>query len=126
MQQISPSDRALGDLLVARRVLSLPQLDEAVGLAQTWHVRLGDALLSRNWADPAVYYQAVAYHYELPLVDLIAEEPDRLLLNAAEAETYARKLTMPWGRRDGRILIATAEPGPDVVLFARQRWGDAI
>ena len=32
MQPLSPSDRALGDLLVARRVLSLAQLDEAVAL----------------------------------------------------------------------------------------------
>src|ERR1700674_2343247 len=126
MQPLSPSDRALGDLLVARRVVSLPQLDEAVGLAETWHVRLGDAILSRNWADPAVYYQAVAYHYELPFVDLIRDSPDPTLLAAADADTYARKLTIPWRRREGRIVVATAEPGPEVVLFARERWGTAI
>jgi cellulose synthase/poly-beta-1,6-N-acetylglucosamine synthase-like glycosyltransferase len=124
--EISPSDRALGDLLVARRVLSLPQLDEAVGLAETWNVRLGDAILSRNWAEPAVYYQAVAYHYELPFVDLIADAPDSSLLAVGEADTYARKLTMPWRRRDGRLAIATADPGPDMVLFARERWGADI
>jgi cellulose synthase/poly-beta-1,6-N-acetylglucosamine synthase-like glycosyltransferase len=33
---------------------------------------------------------------------------------------------MPWRIRDGRLVIATAEPGPDVVLFARRRWGNAI
>lgn len=126
MQPLSPSDRALGDLLVARRVLSLPQLDDAVHLAETWHVRLGDAILSRNWTDPAVYYQAVAYHYELPFVDLIRDAPDPTLLAAAEADTYARKLTIPWRRHEGRIVIATAEPGPEAVLFARKRWGPAI
>jgi hypothetical protein len=57
MLPLSASDRALGDLLVARRVLSLPQLDEAVALAEAWHVRLGDAILSRNWAEPALYYR---------------------------------------------------------------------
>jgi len=126
MQPLSPSDRALGDLLVARRVLSLPQLDDAVHLAETWHVRLGDAILSRNWTDPAVYYQAVAYHYELPFVDLIRDAPDPTLLATAEADTYARKLTIPWRRHEGRIVIATAEPGPEAVLFARKRWGPAI
>jgi cellulose synthase/poly-beta-1,6-N-acetylglucosamine synthase-like glycosyltransferase len=126
MQSLSPSDRALGDLLVARRVLSLPQLDEAVGLAETWHVRLGDAILARNWAEPAVYYQAVAYHYELPFVDLIRDAPDPALLASAEANTYARRLTIPWRRREGQIVIATAEPGPEAILFARERWGDAI
>ena len=34
-------------------------------------------------------------------------------------------LTMPWRRRDGRLVVATAEPGPETVLFARQRWGAA-
>jgi cellulose synthase/poly-beta-1,6-N-acetylglucosamine synthase-like glycosyltransferase len=123
---LSPSDSALGDLLVARGVLSLPQLDEAVGLAETWHVSLGDAILSRNWAEPAVYYQAVAFHYELPFVDLIRDAPDRALLVADEADTYARKLTMPWRHRGGRLVIATANPGPEVILFARERWGSDI
>jgi cellulose synthase/poly-beta-1,6-N-acetylglucosamine synthase-like glycosyltransferase len=88
--------------------------------------RLGDAILSRNWADPAVYYQAVAFHYELPFVDLIRDAPDPSLLAADQAETYARRLTIPWRQRDGRMVIATAEPGPEIVLFARERWGTAI
>src|SRR6202171_3527982 len=123
MQPLSPSDRALGDLLVARRVVSLRKPDEALALAETWHVSLGNAILSRNWAEPAVYYQAVAYHYELPFVDLIHDAPDLALLLAEEADIYARHLTIPWKRSDGKILIATAEPGPETVLFARKRWG---
>jgi hypothetical protein len=123
MQPLSPSDRALGDLLVARRVLNLAQLDEAVALAEAWHVSLGNAILSRNWAEPTVYYRAVAYHYELPFVDLIRDAPDPDLLFAEEADIYARNLTIPWKRSDGKILIATAEPGPETVLFARKRWG---
>jgi cellulose synthase/poly-beta-1,6-N-acetylglucosamine synthase-like glycosyltransferase len=126
MQRLSPSDRALGDLLVARRILSLPQLDEATRLAESWHVRLGDAILSRNWMDPAVYYQAIAFHFELPLVDLIHDAPDPSLLAIAEADTYARELMIPWRRRAGQIIIATAEPGPDMILFAREHWGTAI
>ena len=126
MQELSSSDRALGELLVARRILSLSQFDEAAALAETWHVGLGDAILSRNWNDPAVYYQAVAYHYELAFVDLIRDAPDATLLEAAEADAYARHLTIPWRRRDGTTLIATAEPGPATLLFARDRWGAEI
>jgi cellulose synthase/poly-beta-1,6-N-acetylglucosamine synthase-like glycosyltransferase len=126
MQPLSSSDRALGDLLVARRVLSLAQLDEAVALAETWHVRLGDAILSRNWAEPAVYYQAVAFHYDLPFVDLIENAPDPALLSADDADSYARELTIPWKLSDGHLVVATADPGPDMLLFARERWGSAI
>ncbi|MGJ5180139.1 glycosyltransferase family 2 protein [Bradyrhizobium oligotrophicum] len=126
MQPLSASDRALGDILVARRVLTLGQLDEAIALAEAWHVSLGNAILSRNWAEPAIYYQAVAYHYELPFVDLINDPPDPVLLLEGEADIYARRLTIPWKYRDGRLMIATAEPGPETLLFARQRWGTNV
>ena len=126
MQRLSTSDIALGDLLVARSVLSLAQLDEAVALAETWHVRLGDAILSRNWADPATYYRAIGIHYELPFVDLIGDAPDIALLSADDAETYARRLMIPWKLEDGHLVIATAEPGPETVLFARERWGTKV
>ena len=123
---LSPSDRALGDLLVARGILTLGRLDEAVALAERWNVRLTDAVLARNWTAPENLYRGLAYHFDLPFVDLIGEPPDAGLLVAAEAETYARALTIPWRRRGDVLLIATAEPGPDTVLFARRRWGPAI
>jgi len=123
---LSPSDRALGDLLVGRRIIALPQLDEAVELAERWNVRLGDTLLSRNWIDPRLYYETYAQNFDLPFVDLIREPPDRELLSAADADVYASRLTMPWRRSGGRLLIATAEPGPETVLFARGRWGAEI
>jgi glycosyltransferase XagB len=123
---LSPSDRALGDLLVGRRIITLPQLDEAVELAERWNVRLGDALLSRNWIDPRRYYETYAQNFDLPFVDLIREPPDRKLLRASEVEIYATRLTMPWRRGDGRLFIATAEPGPETVLYARNRWGAEI
>ena len=47
-------------------------------------------------------------------------------MQAADADLYATRLTMPWRRRDGRLFIATAEPGPETVLFARGRWGADI
>lgn len=123
---LSPSDHALGDLLVGRQIITLAQLDEAVALAERWNVRLGDAILSRNWIDPTAYYQGIAYYYELPLIDLIKEPPEADLLRAADTDIYARQLTIPWRRRDGQLVIATAEPGPETVLFARQRWGATL
>ena len=92
-------------------------------------MRLGDAILSRNWADPAIYYRAVAHNYQLPFVDLIGDAPDPALLHAGETDDYARRLTMPWRQRDdaaGTLVIATAEPGPEALLFARERWGADI
>jgi cellulose synthase/poly-beta-1,6-N-acetylglucosamine synthase-like glycosyltransferase len=126
MQPLSHTDRALGDLLVDRQILTLAQLDEATELAERWHVRLGDAVLSRNWLEPANYYRAVAQHYGLPFVDLLSEPPDPSLLSAGDADVYSFTLTMPYARRDGRLWIVTADPGPDTVLYARELWGPHI
>jgi cellulose synthase/poly-beta-1,6-N-acetylglucosamine synthase-like glycosyltransferase len=123
---ISAPDRALGDALLGRRLLSLDQLDEAVHLAETWDVRLIDAILSRAWTPPEELYRGIAFHYDLSFVDLVQAPPDPTLLRAEEAGIYARRLTIPWRRRDGRMMIATAEPGADTLLFARQRWGPDI
>ncbi|HZS63424.1 MAG TPA: glycosyltransferase family 2 protein [Xanthobacteraceae bacterium] len=126
MAPLSPSDRALGDLLVGRRILTLPQLDEAVRLAETWNVRLGDAILARNWISPRVYYQGLAAYYDLPFVDLEASPPDETLLREDEAESYAQQLMLPWRKNGDRMLVATANPGPHALLLGRQRWGAAI
>src|ERR1700722_16102839 len=123
---LSPSDRALGDLLVGRRVITLPQLDEAEALAETRNVRLGDALPARNGVDPRRYYETYARHFDLAFVDLVAEPPDPGLMSPDDAGACALRLTLPWRLRDGRIVAATAEPGPETVLFARERWGNAI
>jgi cellulose synthase/poly-beta-1,6-N-acetylglucosamine synthase-like glycosyltransferase len=76
--------------------------------------------------DPRRYYETYAQNFDLPFVDLVQEPPDPALLAAADADDYARRLTMPWRRRDGRLIVATAEPGAETVLFARRRWGDAV
>src|SRR6202789_257851 len=104
---LSPSDRALGDLLVGRRVIDLPQLDEAVALAERWNVRLGDALLSRHWMDPRLYYEAFAQNFDLQCVDLVRDPPDAALMAASDADLYALRLTLPWRRNGDRIVIAT-------------------
>ena len=89
-------------------------------------MRLTDAVLSRAWMAPDRLYEGLAFHFDLPFVDLVHEAPDAALLRAEDADFYARSLMMPWRRREGRIVIATANPGPETVLAARRRWGAAI
>src|ERR1700730_8389036 len=91
----SPSHRTPGELLAGRRLITPAQLDEAVALAERWSVRLGDALLARNWIEPRLYYDAYARNFDLPFVDLLDEPPDRALpaagnLCSAPASTGAR------------------------------------
>ncbi len=125
---LSPSDRALGDLLVGRHVITLPQLDEAVALAETWNVRLGDAVLSRNWIEPAALLRDLAHHFDLPFVDLVHEPPDPALLSRrrhrrlrAPPDDAVAAARRPPGHRDRR-----ARPGDRAVRPPALGRGDRV
>jgi cellulose synthase/poly-beta-1,6-N-acetylglucosamine synthase-like glycosyltransferase len=120
---LSRSDAAIADLLVQRRVMTLAQLDEAKEKAASWGVGLVDIVLANSWIKPFQFYQILAQQFDLPFVDLMAVPPDGTLLDSALAGEYTTRLLIPWQRRDGRLIVATARPGPETLLFARAQWG---
>ncbi len=82
--------------------------------------------MSRWWIRADVFSRALAAYHGLPFVRLADGEPDADLLNAADVDVYLQNLVIPWRRRDGVLQLATCEPGPKMLLFARARWGAAI
>ena len=90
-------------------------------------MRLGDAIFRRTGLIRRSTTKRSPSTSNYRFVDLINDPPDQSLLVAADADIYVRKLAIPWKRQeDGRLLIATAEPGPATLLFARERWGADI
>lgn len=127
MTALSPTDIWTGDYLVQNGLISLRQLDEASELAEQWDSSLSDVVMARNWVRPIHYYRTLAERFGIAFVDLRADPPDAALLSEEEVELYARELTLPWKRRaNGRMVIATARPGPEAMLYARRRWGRDI
>lgn len=126
MGVLSPGDIWTGDYLVENGLISLGQLDEANDLAEQWDTSLSDVLMSRRWVRPVDYYRVLAERFGIEFVDLRTEPSDAALLAEDEVERYARELTLPWKRRHGRLVIATARPGPEAILYARNRWGPDI
>lgn len=126
MTALSPTDIWTGDYLVESGLISLSQLDEASQLAENWDASLSDVLMARNFVRPIQYYRALANRFGINFVDLRSEPPDPELLESREVEDYARELTLPWQRRNGKLVIATARPGPEAILYARGRWGRDI
>ncbi len=126
MTALSPTDVWTGDYLIEHGLMTLAQLDEATSLAEQWDSSLSDVVMSRNWVRPVDYYRALAERFDIEFVDLRHAPPDPSLLSEHEVEKYARELTLPWMRRAGRLVIATARPGPEAILYARRRWGRDI
>jgi len=113
----------IGAQLHARGLITLEQIEEALALQKRWGVRFGDVVLARGWVRPVDFYRTLAETFGLPFVDLLKTPPDASLLSEEDADEYARLLLVPWGRVEGRVMVATADPGPEAMLFARRRFG---
>lgn len=113
----------IGAQLHARGLITLEQIEEALALQRRWGVRFGDVVLARGFVRPFDFYRVLAETFGLPFVDLLKTPPDASLMAEADADEYARLLLVPWGAADGRVLVATADPGPEALLFVRRRFG---
>lgn len=117
----------IGALLVEKALITPTQREEALQLARRWNVRFGEVAVAMGWIKSLDLYRTLAAHVGVPFVDLSAQPPDATLLDPADAALYAGRLTMPWRRQaNGRLTVATADPGAGTVEFAREKWGDGI
>ncbi|MGN7982704.1 glycosyltransferase family 2 protein [Burkholderia sp. 22313] len=117
----------IGALLVEKALITPAQREEALQLAQRWGVRLGEVVVAMGWIRSLDLYRTLAVHIGVPFVDLAAQPPDTALLDPADASLYTGRLTMPWRRQaNGRLTVATADPGAETTEFARGKWGDEI
>ncbi len=126
MAELSATDHATGNFLTEQRLISLAQLDQARDAAMRWDVSLSDVILSQRWLQPLTYYRTLAQRFDMQFIDLREEPPEDALMNPAQAQDYASELTMPWRRRNGRLVVVTARPGPDALIYARSTFGPQI
>jgi cellulose synthase/poly-beta-1,6-N-acetylglucosamine synthase-like glycosyltransferase len=94
----------LGDLLVAKGLLTQARLDEAIALQQASGERLGDVLLKNGWIDPIEFYKVRDSQKVAPprIGDLLISKG----LITEEQLKDALQLQKKWGSRLGEILIA--------------------
>ena len=126
MSRLTASDVWTGDFLAETGLITLEQLNEASDLAIDWGAELPDVLLSRKWIEAYVFYEALAERFGMELLDLEADPPDPALLVEADISEYMQTLTIPVKKIGDTTLIATARPGPESMIFARQKWGKTV
>lgn len=123
MAEITASDSWTGDFLAEQGLITLAQFDEAERLSTRWGSSLPDVLLARSWIGADTYYSTLAARFGLDFVNLKDEPPQAGFLNEEEVADYMRELTIPWRDQRGRMIVATARPGPEAILYARRKWG---
>ncbi|HEY0634586.1 MAG TPA: glycosyltransferase family 2 protein [Gammaproteobacteria bacterium] len=113
----------IGDLLVARGLLSGAQLNEALLLQHRWGTRLGDIILAKGWVRAPELYRTLAAHLNKPFVDLFKRPPDAALLDSDDLTRYTELLVLPWRKEGDKVILAIADPSPQAIKFARERFG---
>ncbi len=126
MAGVFHSSRQLGGILLERGLLNGDQLQEALALQRRWGSRLGDIVLAKGWVRALDFYTALADHYGRPFVNLLDQRPTPELIRRTDIPQYTELLVLPWKQQDGRMLLATADPGPRVEAFAREHWGAMV
>lgn len=118
---------AIGELLLDRGLLTSAQLDEATLRAEEWRVGLVEVLQSRRWLEPGQLYRALAFYYDLRLVDLLADPPDTELVRERDVTMMTDALTIPFRRAaDGRLIVATARPGSRTLLHIFENYPNDV
>jgi glycosyltransferase XagB len=128
MTMANPFDRGirLGDVLIDQGLLSPARLAEALLLQERWGSRLGDILLAKGWVRAQDFYRTLASHYQRPFIDLLKEPPESDLFNGDDMVRYTSLLFIPWRRKNGKVLIAVADPGPEMIAAVGERFGDEV
>ena len=115
LTQDFPRARArLGGLLRRAGLVTVEQLEEALGECERTGRRVGEIVVERGWVSGAEVARTVAEQHELPFVDIaeapIADEATTLL----PEELARRYVALPLSLREGRVVVAVADPA-DVV-----------
>ncbi len=105
-----PRPARLGQLLVEAGEITQGQLVRALGMQLRLNARLGEILVSEGWAREEVILSALARQFDTFQVDLAAQPPDAGLCRRMPADFWLRHRAIAWARRNGAVLIATADP----------------
>ncbi|MFY8094223.1 MAG: glycosyltransferase family 2 protein [Niveispirillum sp.] len=113
----------IGELLLAKGLLTVAQVERALELQRQWKVPFGDIVISQGMVKAREFYRTLADRFRLPFIDMMAERPEEGLADRTKVDEYSRLLLLPWKKEGDIVTVATADPGPKAMLFARQTYG---
>ncbi|WP_244667573.1 MULTISPECIES: glycosyltransferase family 2 protein [Xanthomonas] len=116
----------IGEALVAAGVIDPPQLQNALSLQARWRSRLGDVVLAQRGVAPLRFYTVLAEHFGLHFVNLLKQPIDPALFQPEHLADYAQRLVLPWREEDGHLVLAVADPGPEIFAWARATYGEQV
>ncbi|MFZ4762086.1 MAG: glycosyltransferase family 2 protein [Alphaproteobacteria bacterium] len=120
------ADSDIGQFLIAKGLLRSEAWLSAIANAKIDNKPLSEVLQREAGINKDEYFQSTAQYYNLPYADLAAFPPDISLFKLDDMQEYVTNQVVPWKMENGRMLLATAYPGPDTLLYAMRRYGSSV
>ena len=116
----------LGERLAARGLLSADAIAGVLERQMRWGCRFGEVLIADGTIKPVELAETLADGLGLLFVDLIAEPPDENLIDAAHLDLYLLRLFVPWRQVGGAMVVACADPSPELHRLAVRLYGPNV
>lgn len=115
------SHAPLGEILLAQRVITPAELQDALLVQRRSGDKLGHILMSEGTVAALPLHEAIARHYGLDFVNLVDTPADANLQNATQLKHYIRLQAVPFTQdADGTVVIATCAPSDDLDLWVNR------
>ncbi|NLX05438.1 MAG: type II/IV secretion system protein [Phycisphaerae bacterium] len=101
---------SLGEVLVAKELVSQAQLAEAQAVCEGSGNRLDRVLLKLGFVGEADLLRVLSDQFSIPVVDLLSEPIDTELLKSMPARLIHRRRILPFAARNGNLIVATSDP----------------
>jgi type IV pilus assembly protein PilB len=108
--------RRLGDLLLDAHLVSEQQLQDALAAQSKRRKRLGEILREDGVIDDVTVAAVLSVQLDTPLVDLRERPSDEAALQLLPEIEARRMSVVPLALVDGRVLVATDDPGNTALL----------
>ncbi|MEZ5542669.1 MAG: ATPase, T2SS/T4P/T4SS family [Pseudomonadota bacterium] len=110
--QPGPHGRAqrLGDILLARGLLSEERINEAIVLQQRTARRMGQIIIDKGWVSEQEVLSALGEQLGIPCVRLRAGIYDPAVINTLDRRVARRLQVLPLQRIRGVLYLATSDP----------------
>lgn len=106
--------RRIGDVLIARGLVTEETLRTALATAQRAKARLGEVLVSTGAVDSSALAQALADQWDMEFVHLIDEPTEPGLLDKVDVDKLLRERWLPLTRNiEGKLRVAVTDHGSD-------------
>jgi hypothetical protein len=117
------SEPRLGERLAARGLLPRESVPNILRLQRRWGCRFDEVLVATGWVTPVELAEALAEDLGVAFADLTAEPPDAGLCEKEHADLYLRNLFVPWRRIGDAMVVACADPSPQLQRLIGQLYG---